>query len=179
MDHIYTIGISGASCSGKTWLADKIKSIYPDKIVVFPMDSYYKGNEFVETLEFRYDNPLSVDYSKFYNDLYALRTGEIVGLPIYDYESHKIVGVEQIQAKFIIVVEGLFSFYEESIRGLFDLKIWTEASDEVLLNRRIERDVRERGDTYYSIIKRYEKEVLPAYEKYIKNLMSFADFVVK
>lgn len=176
--HIYTIGISGASCSGKSWLANKIRSISPNTVTILSMDSYYKNVEYINTLEYRHDNPEAIDYNQFLRDFSALRNGESVSLPIYDYERHKVVGHEQIQAHSLLVVEGLFVFYDVRIRKLYDLKIWTEAPNEILFARRMERDIRERGDTDTSARNRYYHDVVPAFDKFISELKANADIII-
>ena len=56
------LGISGASCSGKTWLASKFSQLYPSVVSVFDLDSYYKNVESVRTLDHRHDNPQAIDF---------------------------------------------------------------------------------------------------------------------
>lgn len=174
----FVIGISGASCSGKTWLANIIKNKRPDITTIFTLDCYYKNASFVNTLNFRHDNPNAIDYTLALTDLKNLINGLPANIPLYDYATHSVNGHKIQYATPIIIVEGLFVFYNEELRSLIDLKIWIESNDDTLLERRIKRDIAERGDDYTEALDRYVKDVKPAYRKYIQPCKIYSDIIV-
>ena len=174
----FVIGISGASCSGKTWLANIIKRKKPEIITIFSLDNYYKNISFVNSLEFRHDNPESIDYASALKDLKNLTNGIDTNIPEYDYETHAVTGHKLVRPTPITIIEGLFVFYNEKLRNLLDLKIWVECDKDTLLSRRIQRDIKERGDNYNEAFKRYTIYVIPAYNKYIEPYKIFSDIIV-
>ena len=66
----------------------------------------------------------------------------------------------------------------KDLRALGDLKVYINASRERRLVRRIERDQKERGRTYESIINQYFTTVLPMYEEIIAPSQYYADLII-
>ncbi len=155
-----------------------IKSKRPDSVCIFTLDRYYKDVQYVNSLRFRHDNPESIDYQKAINDLNALCADGEIKTPLYDYDSHAIVGYDTLRIADVIIVEGLFVYSNEQIRDLLDFKIWVEADDDVLLQRRLTRDVESRGDSYEEALLRYNDDVRPAYVQYVAELKRYADIVI-
>lgn len=171
------LGISGASCSGKTWLAAKFKQIYPSVVTVFDLDGYYKNIVHIRTLEHRHDNPQSVDFESAIADLVKLKAGQEVSLPIYDFETQSVVRHRSCSPAPIILVEGLFAFANERFRKELDIKIWIEANADRRLERRYWRDTRERGREPDEVFERYTKDVQPGFDKYVRPMQGLADAV--
>lgn len=171
------IGISGASCSGKSWLARQIYNISPSNIVIFELDKYYKDIEYVKNLEFQHDNPDAIDYDRAFNDFKKLMNGEDISIPVYDYESHKICGWNTCSPTPVLIIEGLFAFADEKFRNMMDCKIWIEAMDSIKYERRINRDIKERGDNIVNAKRRYEHDVMPAYNKFVLKYKEYANLV--
>ena len=67
----------------------------------------------------------------------------------------------------IIIVEGLFVLYNESVRNTLDLKIFTLLDADICLARRIKRDQKERNSTHEEVVEHYQKYVKPSYVKYV------------
>lgn len=171
------IGISGASCSGKTWISQNFVRSRPDDITVFYLDNYYKEMFFVNCLEYRHDNPKSIDYASAFEDLCSLRDGIDTFIPFYDYVTHSVTRRELVKPANIIIVDGIFSFYNNKLCDLFDIKLWIDSDLSVLLERRISRDVSERGRDYHEVIDRVEKNVIPSYNKFILDLRRKSDII--
>jgi uridine kinase len=76
------------------------------------------------------------------------------------------------------VVEGIFVFYFAEIARLLDLKVFIDAPSYLMMKRRIVRDRDERGYDLADVLYRYEKHVMPTYEKYIAPFKSDADIIV-
>jgi hypothetical protein len=77
------VGISGASCSGKTWLAKKFQQLRPESVCLFDLDGYYKDLSYIMALEHRYDNPLAIDFDDALMALARLMSGHEVQIPIF------------------------------------------------------------------------------------------------
>jgi uridine kinase len=61
---------------------------------------------------------------------------------------------------------------------LLDLKVFIDAAEHIKLKRRIVRDKDERGYDLEDVLYRYEKHVVPTYEKYIAPFKSDADVII-
>ncbi len=79
----------------------------------------------------------------------------------------------------IILLEGLFAFYWKEIRDLTRLKVFIELEAKTCLERRIERDTRDRGRTVKTILSQFHSRVLPMYDRYIAPTRRYADLVVR
>jgi uridine kinase len=189
MDRPYLIGISGGSCSGKTSLALGLSRCLDDlHPVVVPLDSYYFDLDHVPEEErgrYNFDHPGAVDFDMFENHLVKLLEGKKVLVPVYDYESHtRAPQSEWIDVsppedgQRVMIVEGLHVFYSPGVREMLDLKVFVDISKGVSLNRRVERDVRERGRTPESVVQQFQRHVVPMYEEYIEPVKEFADLVI-
>lgn len=173
----FVIGISGASGSGKTWFAKKLSKELVVSSCIFTLDSYYKDVNYVNSIKYRHDNPSAVDFDRAYTDLQTLVNGNVLRLPVYDYDTHNVVSEKVIEPTTVIIVEGLFAFICERILGFMDFKIWIEANEIICYQRRISRDIMERGDSYDEVKLRYEQDVLPAYKEFIQNRKEKADCI--
>ena len=162
----FVIGISGAVGSGKSWFANKLREAIPDTVCIFTLDSYSKDKEYVDTLEFRYDNPDAINYDDAFSDISKLLRGEIVNIPVYDYMSHAVVSEETFKSPAVLILEGLYAFSDQRFLDIMDVKIWIEVDEGTCLRRRINRDITERGETREDSIARHKNDSEPAYRKY-------------
>ena len=190
MSRPYLIGISGGSCSGKTSLALGLARCLDDlHPVVVPLDSYYFDLEHVpeeERARYNFDHPGAIDFDMFENHLVKLLEGKDVLVPVYDFESHTRtqqgewieVDPSRDEGQGVMIVEGLHVFYSPGVREMLDLKVFVDIGKAVSLNRRVERDVRERGRMPESVVQQFQRHVVPMYEEYVEPVKEFADLVV-
>lgn len=173
------VGISGASCSGKTWLTRKIQGERPDIVSVLDLDGFYRDKEYVDTLEYKYDNPLAVDLEQALVALTTLKSGKPVTVPIYDYRTHKQTGTRTIPSMPIIVVEGLFIYLSGSWRKQIDIKLWMESDKEIRSIRRILRDTSDgRNRLLQDVVDQYIRDVVPGYGKFLHDSRRHADVTI-
>ena len=175
----FILGVSGASCSGKTWLTNQIKNIRPQEVTIFELDNYYKSIEYVSSLKYRHDNPDSIDFEKAIEDFKLLQQGQEITLPSYDFATHKVTGERIVIPTQFIIVEGIFAFSNPWLTQQMDLKIWVDTDEEKCLTRRIDRDTKERGRTSSQIIDRYRRDVSPAFKTYIYPHRKEADIYIE
>ena len=86
------IGIAGGTGSGKTTLTERLRDHFgADEVSVINHDSYYKRHDelpYEERCKLNYDHPDSFDTELLVQHLQALRRGESVKVPVYDYTIH-------------------------------------------------------------------------------------------
>lgn len=175
--------VGGGTASGKTYVIDQvIKLLGENNVTHFSIDDYYKDLSAM-TLEERkkqnFDHPKAFDWKLMKEQLYALKRGETIKKPVYDYKEHnRSDKVEVVTPKDLIIVEGIMALVNKDIRELGDLKVFINASRERRLLRRMERDINERGRTYDSITEQYFKSVQPMYEEIIGPSQYYADLII-
>ena len=177
------IGISGASASGKSLLANTIvNELGSDQVVVISEDSYYKDHSnipFEERTKVNYDHPDSIDHELLREHLLKLQNGESVSVPIYNHALHiREKETRQIGQHAIIVLEGILLFFESKLREMMDIRIFMETALDICLIRRLKRDIKERGRSLDAILKQYEETVRPMYLQFIDPSKRYADLIV-
>lgn len=177
------IGISGASASGKSVLANTIvNELGSNEVVVISEDSYYKNNphmEFSDREKINYDHPDSLEHDLLWEHLRELQTGNPVEIPIYNYEKHmRSTETRKIGKHTIIVLEGILLFVEKKLRDLMNIRIFVDAPLDICLIRRLNRDILKRGRTMQSVLEQYETTVRPMYLQFIEPSKRYADIIV-
>ncbi len=172
------IGISGGSCSGKTWLSHQFQKLCPVSVCVFDLDGYYKDINDVMKEEHTHDNPNSINFDHALFDLAQLKAGRAVRIPKYNFVSQQQEGSRLCTPTSIILVEGIFSFSKPRFLQEFDFKVWVEADDVTRYQRRLNRDVAERGRDPLEIEQRYDRNVIPGYQKFIYPNKRVADITI-
>ena len=175
--------IGGGSASGKTYVLRKVMEKIPgDKITHISIDDYYKNFSdlpFEERAKINYDHPKSFDWKLMNEQLKALKNGQTIEKPIYDFANHlRSDKTEIVEPKELIVIEGIMALVNKDLRALGDLKVFINASRERRLVRRIERDMKERGRSYESIIEQYFTTVQPMFEEIIAPSQYYADLII-
>lgn len=181
------IAISGPSGSGKSWLARNLTShlqaIAPDLASgVLPEDAYYRDQShlsFSDRIKVNYDHPRALEHELMLQQLNHLRAGNDVDVPVYDYVNHtRAHRTRPLQAPGLLIVEGVLVLTEPQLRKQFDLSLYLDTPIDLCLDRRIQRDVRERGRTEESVRKQFESSVLPMYHKYVLPSKEHADLML-
>jgi len=177
------IGISGASASGKSLLANTIvNELGSDQVVVISEDSYYKDHSsipFEERAQINYDHPNSLDHELLFQHLLQLQQGQTIAVPIYNHSKHlREKETRAIGQHTIIVLEGILLFVEKNLRDLMDIRIFMETALDICLIRRMKRDMKERGRSLDAVIKQYEETVRPMYLQFIEPSKRYADIIV-
>lgn len=176
------IGIAGGSASGKTSIVKILKDELDDKAQVIYLDSYYKGFEELsleDRKKLNFDHPASFEADRLVRDLKALKNGQSIEMPIYDYVAYeRKQETTHVEPHDVILVEGLLVLYYPDLRDLFDLKVYVETDSDERLVRRIRRDTIKRGRTLESVLNQYQDTVKPMHEQFIEPSKKHADVIV-
>lgn len=181
--NVIIIGISGASASGKSLLANTIvNELGSDQVAVISEDAYYKDHSnipFEERAKINYDHPDSIDHELLLNHLQQLQQGKTIESPLYNHSMHvREKETKRIGEHRIIVLEGILLFVEEDLRDLMDIRIFMETALDICLIRRLKRDIKERHRSIDSVLKQYEETVRPMYLQFIEPSKRYADIIV-
>ena len=181
-NNILVIGIAGGTGSGKTTLMKRLVKRFGADVTVLSHDNYYRRRDdmpFEERCKLNYDEPAALETDLMACHLDALRHGQAIDCPVYDFSLHNRSGdTVRIEPRKVIIVEGILIFENKRLRDLMDIKIFVDTDADIRLCRRIHRDVRERGRTLESVIEQYQTTVKPMHEKYVEPSKRYAHIVV-
>ncbi len=179
---MYVIGIAGGSGSGKSTFAESIRARFPDRVTLLKSDNYYLPHHDM-TLEERahlnYDAPEAIDFDLLVAHISALKAGESIVGPVYDFSLHtRSPETETVAPTPILIVDGILVLHDPRIRALCDLKIFVDTDADERILRRVRRDLVERGRTVDSVIEQYLTTVKPMHNLYVEPTKYNADIVV-
>ncbi|TCV12853.1 uridine kinase [Sphingobacterium alimentarium] len=183
MDKPYVIGIAGSSGSGKTFFLKSFLNHFKDSdITLISQDDYYipantKTQE--ENRLYNFDLPTSIDRDAFYKDIKDLFDGKTIYKEEYTFNNPNIKPkmLEIIPAP-ILIVEGLFIFHYEEVNNLLDYRIFLDANEDVALERRLKRDLLERGYDHDDVMYKWINHVVPSYNTYLLPYKQITDKVI-
>ena len=177
------IGVAGGSGSGKTTVVRTIAdSLGPDRATVLEHDRYYRDRpdlRLEERAALNYDHPDSLETDLLVAHLRALRQGEAVDLPTYDFARYaRRPASETVHPRRAIIVEGILIFADAELRRLMDVKVFVDTDDDTRFIRRLQRDLDERGRTVQSVIDQYLGTVKPMHLEFVEPSKRYADIIV-
>ena len=141
------LAIAGCSGSGKTTLAAELARTLDG--VHFHLDNYYRDLSHLrpeERVKQNMDDPA------------------VIERPLYDFATYsRIVGqTETVRAGAYLLVEGIFALYYPELLPLCHLRIYVDTPDELCFERRLKRDIEQRGRTPEAVRRQYEATVRPS-----------------
>lgn len=174
------IGICGISGSGKSFLIDKLVNAFPEELSVLSTDNYYlplhmqiKDANGIEN----FDVPSSINAQKLVEDLKSLSDGKSILVEKYAFNvASAKPEFLTIQPRKLVLVEGIFVLAIPELRNIFDQTIMVKSDLDKILEKRIARDVAERGMEEALVRYQWFNHVLPGYEKFV---LPFANGVEK
>jgi len=147
----FVIGISGATCSGKSTLADKIRDNFPTSVIVrqddyfLPLDDLHHV-KIQELNHINWELITSLDMQKMYSDIQ-----EILRSP----------GKNTTDSKMLLILDGFLLFKHKAITDLCDRKYFLTLTKEQCWERRKNRIYEPSDVPGY-----FDKIVWPEFVKY-------------
>ncbi len=182
LDRPLFIGLAGGSGSGKTTIAEAVLEHLDGKVALVQHDAYYRHApelSYEERTKVNYDHPASLETELLVEHLMALRSGEPIERPVYDFAVHlRSEDTVRIEPAQVVVVEGILVLAEPELRSELDLKIFVDTDADVRLARRLQRDIEERGRTVDSVVSQYFETVRPMHIEYVESSKRFADLII-
>lgn len=177
------IGVAGGSGSGKTTVVRRIvESLGDDAVTVMEHDRYYRdhaGLRLEERAALNYDHPDSLDTELMVTHVAALRAGQAVEVPVYDFARYtRRPTTETVSPKRAIIVEGILIYTDAALRDLMDIKVFVDTDPDTRFIRRLRRDVAERGRTMDSVIEQYLGTVKPMHLEFVEPSKRYADIII-
>lgn len=175
------LGIAGCSGSGKTTLAQELTREL--SATFFQLDFYYRDLSHLpseERARTNFDHPEILESDLLEQHVMELAAGRTIERPTYDFATHtRLRGATQaITPAEFVLVEGIFALHYEDLRALYDFSVYVEAPDDLCFQRRLARDIRERGRTPESVERQYVDTVRPMAEQFVRPSARHAALVV-
>jgi uridine kinase len=179
----YFVGIAGGSGSGKTTVAKKLfEGVPAGQAVLIQHDSYYRHRPELsdeERDQINFDHPDALDNTLLIQHLDALRQGQAVDVPVYDFHSHlRSAQSIRLEPAPIVLVEGILILVDEELRRRIDLKIFVDTDSDIRVLRRIRRDMQSRGRSFDQVREQYYSSVRPMHLRFVEPSKSYADMVL-
>ncbi|WP_257668060.1 uridine kinase family protein [Parapedobacter tibetensis] len=182
-DPPYVVGIAGSSGSGKTFFLNCFLNHFaPHEVALISQDDYYipantKTQE--ENKLYNFDVPTAIDRAVFHRDIGLLFEGNTVYREEYTF-NNPALKPKMLETKpaSILIVEGLFIFYYEEVNALLDHRIFLHAEEEIALQRRLKRDLVERGYDEEDVRYKWVNHVMPAYHEYLFPFREQCDRII-
>lgn len=179
----FVIGVAGGSGSGKSTVTREVlASIGPQMAAVVMQDDYYLDQTHLSPEDRRktnYDHPDAFDWPLMMQHVDALRRGEAIEMPEYDFANHnrssKTITVRPAP---VIVIEGLFALYDAPLRKMMSLKIFVDTAPDVRFIRRLQRDIAERGRSTENVVSQYLETVRPMHKQFIEPTKRHAHVIL-
>jgi len=180
------LGIAGCSGSGKTTLTAELARTLGG--VHFHIDTYYRDLAHLpleERARQNFDHPSLIESPLLVAHLAALAGGEDIERPLYDFATYtRILGpngialTETVRPSAYLLVEGIFALHFTELLPFYNLRIYVDTPDEVCFQRRLQRDIAERGRTPELVRKQYEATVRPSSLAFVRPSAANADLSV-
>jgi uridine kinase len=175
------IGLAGGSGSGKTTIAEALVDAIAG-VAYVRHDDYYRHRPeltFDDRTKVNYDHPDSLETSLLIEHLAALRDGQPVERPVYDFTTHLRSDEHVVVAPApVVLVEGILVLADDELRRMMDLKIYVDTDADLRLARRMDRDLHERGRTAESVLAQYLATVRPMHLQFVEPSKKHADMII-
>lgn len=146
------------------------------------IDWYYRDLSHLSDEEravVNFDHPDSLEVDLFVQDLASLRAGNDIEAPVYDFASHTRSSVVlPVVSRPVIVAEGIHLLALPGVREVCDHLVFIDVDAELRLERRIRRDVVERGRTEESVRAQWAATVAPMHDEFVQPSAQHANRLV-
>ncbi len=179
----YIIGVAGGSGSGKTFFARELQRILGDSVCsILYQDNYYidqSKNFDGDGGSVNFDHPSSLDFNLLAQGLSELKLGKPIEVPIYEFATHqRLKKTFRCEPKKVILVDGILILDSQVVRAQLDESIFFDTPEELRYQRRLDRDVNERGRTPEGVKKQFDLQVRPMHEQFVQPSKSHAQTVI-
>lgn len=176
------LGVAGGSCSGKTTLVNCLQSKLEFNVSTLAFDSYYcdQGHLSIDKRALvNYDHPDSLDVELFIKNLRSMREGSTISSPIYDFATHtRSAETSMVSPTEVVLIDGILLLVFPDICNLLDISVFVSAPENVRLERRVVRDVAERGRTAEQAQAQFLRTVQPMHDQFVEPSKKNADLII-
>ncbi len=180
---MFIIGITGGTGSGKTTIVNEVINLFDaSKICLLSSDSYYKNNaslDFNQRDKLNYDIPEAIDFDLLNKHIDLLKQEININVPNYCFTTHlRLEKTTVVEPKKILIIEGILILTNKTLRDNINYSIFLDCPRDVRFQRRLERDLKERGRNYNDVVKLFETRLDIMHSEFVEPHKTFCDLIL-
>jgi len=177
------LGITGGSASGKSTLAHKILHALGElRCGILSQDHYYIDQSYKfrgDGEEVNFDHPSALDWFLMSDHLSTLKKGESIEIPIYDFSTHQRLSETTLfYPRELVIVDGTLILSQDLIKRHFNKTVFINTNEDIRFQRRLKRDVQERGREPEGIKKQFFNHVKPMHDLFVEPSKQYAQEII-
>ena len=180
---MFIVGITGGTGSGKTTIINEVNKLFDSSdICLLSSDSYYKNNanlDFSQRDKLNYDTPEAIDFNLLNKHIDLLKQGININVPNYCFATHlRLENSTVLEPKKILIIEGILILTDKNLRDSIDYSVFLDCPRDVRFQRRLERDIKERGRNYNDVVNLFETRLDYMHSKFVEPYKSKCDLIL-
>ena len=180
---MFIVGITGGTGSGKTTIINEVNKLFDSSdICLLSSDSYYKNNanlNFSQRDKLNYDTPEAIDFNLLNKHIDLLKQGININVPNYCFTTHlRLENSTVLEPKKILIIEGILILTDKNLRESIDYSVFLDCPRDVRFQRRLERDIKERGRNYNDVVNLFETRLDYMHSKFVEPYKSKCDLIL-
>ena len=179
---VTVVGVAGGSGSGKTFFASELaRRLGATDSSIVLQDNYYKDQSHrfdYDGGSVNFDHPDALDFELLTEHIRCLKNGKNIAVPMYDFATHtrKVETLPQPATR-VIIVEGILILTQPALRDLFDIAVFVNTPESIRYERRLKRDIEERGRTPEGVKNQFDNQVKPMHDQFVEPSKEFAHII--
>ena len=180
---MFIIGITGGTGSGKTTIVDEVINLFDaSEICLLSSDSYYKNNaslDFHQRDKLNYDIPEAIDFDLLNKHIDLLKQEININVPNYCFTTHlRLEKTTVVEPKKILIIEGILILTNKTLRDSINYSVFLDCPRDVRFQRRLDRDIKERGRNYNDVINLFETRLDIMHSEFVEPHKKFCDLIL-
>lgn len=171
---LFVIGISGRSCSGKSVFTQELAS-FNKEIFLLQTDCYFNKFNSCSYAGYQcWEHINCIDFQRLINDILSLKCKKDTLINVSTPWMPNVninISTKDLEYKKILIIDGYLTFVVKELLQLFDYKVFINASDYTILQRRMKRNGVQEFNYICDV-------VIPVSKEYEKYQINQADMVV-
>ena len=180
---MFIIGITGGTGSGKTTIVNEVINLFDaSEICLLSSDSYYKNNaslDFNQRDKLNYDIPEAIDFDLLNKHIDLLKQEINIYVPNYCFTTHlRLEKTTVVEPKKILIIEGILILTNKTLRDSINYSVFLDCPRDIRLQRRLDRDIKERGRNYNDVINLFETRLDIMHSEFVEPHKKFCDLIL-
>ena len=180
---MFIIGITGGTGSGKTTIVNEVINLFDaSEICLLSSDSYYKNNaslDFNQRDKLNYDIPEAIDFDLLNKHIDLLKQEININVPNYCFTTHlRLEKTTVVEPKKILIIEGILILTNKTLRESINYSVFLDCPRDVRFQRRLDRDIKERGRNYNDVINLFETRLDIMHSEFVEPHKKFCDLIL-
>ena len=180
---MFIIGITGGTGSGKTTIVNEVINLFDiSEICLLSSDSYYKNNaslDFNQRDKLNYDIPEAIDFDLLNKHVDLLKQEININVPNYCFTTHlRLEKTTVLEPKKILIIEGILILTNKTLRDSINYSVFLDCLRDVRLQRRLDRDIKERGRNHNDVINLFETRLDIMHSEFVEPHKTFCNLIL-